>query len=361
MAQGGHRRRGPVGGFVLGRPLVAGIAVVVVLVAAVATGYALRPHPARTAAEAATVRTGGPADPATNPAPTTAPPAAARPAGSLSTAPTTRSATPTAATHPTRTSPTPTGQAQNPPAAQTAKKGVSAWKFDGVTAAMRDVGASWFYTWSSNAGGIAAPAGVRFVPMIWGPASVTDEALAEAKNAGGPILGFNEPDLAGQANMPVQQALDLWPKLQATGRRLGSPAPAFGAATPGSWFDQFMSGAASRGYRVDFIALHWYGSDFSAAATGQLRGYLQAVYDRYHKPIWLTEYALINFGGSPKFPDGAQLSAFVTASTAMLRSLPYVERYAWFSLGVGDNGPDTGLYQPGAVATVAGRAYRAAG
>ena len=114
--------------------------------------------------------------------------------------------------------------------------------------------------------------------------------------------------------------------------RLGSPAPAFGAADAGSWFDQFMAGAATRGYRVDFIALHWYGSDFSAAATGQLRSYLQATYNRYHKPIWLTEYALINFSGRPKYPTQTQQAAFVTASCGMLECLSFVERYAWFAL-----------------------------
>jgi hypothetical protein len=120
-----------------------------------------------------------------------------------------------------------------------------------------------------------------------------------------------------------------------------------------------MSGAAARGYRVDFIALHWYGSDFSAAATSQLRSYLQATYNRYHKPIWLTEYALINFSGGAKYPTQSQQAAFVKASTAMLDSLSYVERYAWFALPA-TNGSGTGLYQNGTTPTEVGTAYRAA-
>ena len=40
-----------------------------------------------------------------------------------------------------------------------------------------------------------------------------------------------------------------------------------------------MAGAGARGYRVDFIALHWYGSDFSPRATDQLRAYLDALGD----------------------------------------------------------------------------------
>jgi hypothetical protein len=224
---------------------------------------------------------------------------------------------------------------------------------------MADVRATWYYTWASRPGDVIAPPGVEFVPMIWGGGAVNPATLTEAKRQGSVLLGFNEPDLDGQANMTVEEALALWPQLEALGMRLGSPAPAYGAATPGSWFDRFMTGAAQRRYRIDFIALHWYGSDFSAAATGHLRDYLHAVHDRYDKPIWLTEYALINFTGQPKYPTGPQQAAFATASVAMLESLSFVERYAWFALPA-TTGMGTGLYVNGNTPTAAGAAYRSA-
>ncbi|HEY1486513.1 MAG TPA: sigma-70 family RNA polymerase sigma factor, partial [Micromonosporaceae bacterium] len=131
------------------------------------------------------------------------------------------------------------------------RKGVSAWSFTGVDKALKRSGASWYYTWSTGHSGITTPRGVQFVPMIWGPGSVTTSALAQAKAVGGDLLGFNEPDLGSQSNMTVAQALDLWPQLEATGMTLGSPAVASGGATAGGWLDQFMTGAAKRGYRVD--------------------------------------------------------------------------------------------------------------
>jgi hypothetical protein len=244
------------------------------------------------------------------------------------------------------------------PAAQATKKGVSALAGNGVTTALSDVRAGWFYTWASNTQGVSAPAGVEFVPMIWGPGSVTDTQLNEAKALGTTLLGFNEPDNPGQADMTVERALDLWPRLQATGMRLGAPAVAFGGDQAGGWLDRFMSGAAARGYRVDFIPLHWYGSDFSSAATGHLMSYLQAVHDRYHKPIWLTEYALIDFTGPvPRYPSEAEQADFVRNSTAMLQSLAFVERYAWFTLSTSTN--PTGLYT-GSAANPSGAAYRSA-
>jgi hypothetical protein len=197
--------------------------------------------------------------------------------------------------------------------------------------------------------------------MIWGGANVTDATLKQAKGEGRVLLGFNEPDLGGQANMTVDRALELWPRLEGTGMRLGSPAVAFGADTPGGWLDRFMTGAKARGLQIDFITLHWYGSDFGPAAVGHLRNYLEATHRRYGKPIWVTEFGLIDFTGSPKYPDDARQAAFVKGSTAMMEDLPYVERYAWFALPAVGEHAETGLYRDGSHPTAAGAAYRVAG
>jgi hypothetical protein len=241
------------------------------------------------------------------------------------------------------------------------KKGISAWKFNGVTKALADSKSGWFYTWSSSKGGIKPPRGVEFVPMIHDAGSVTRKELDRAKRQGKSLLGFNEPDRADQAHMTVNEALDLWPRLQSTGLGLGAPAVATGGDVAGGWLDRFMKGAKARHYRVDFIPLHWYGADFnSPRATEQLHSYLQAVHKRYKKPIWLTEYALIDFSsGTPRYPAKAQQAAFVKASTAMLQHLSYVRRYAWFTLST-NRGDGTGLYH-GAHADQVGAAYRAAG
>jgi RNA polymerase sigma factor (sigma-70 family) len=249
-----------------------------------------------------------------------------------------------------------------PPPVVSGRKGVSTWSFTAAGKALTESGASWYYDWAATPNGISGPSGVSFVPMIWGAADVTTATLGTVSHEGSVLLGFNEPDLSSQANMTVQQALDLWPKLMATGMTLGSPAVASGAATAGGWLDQFMQGAAARGYRVNFITVHWYGADFSTGpAVQQLRSYLQAIYDRYHLPIWITEFALTNFGGAtPSFPTQAQQAAFLTAATTMLDGLPYVQRYAWFALPTSAGSGTTGLFSADAVATPVGRAFEAA-
>jgi Glycosyl hydrolase catalytic core len=250
--------------------------------------------------------------------------------------------------------------AANTAAAKDPHKGVAVWTFRGVSRALSRSGASWYYTWAPNHSGIRTPRGTSFVPMIWGAASVTAANLAEVKREGHYLLGFNEPDNGGQANMSVAQALSLWPQLMATGMTLGSPAVASGAATPGGWLDQFMAGAKNHGYRVNFITVHWYGGNFAtAAAVSELKSYIQAIHARYHKPIWLTEFALMRFGATTTFPSPRQQAAFLTAATTMLEHLSYVQRYAWFALPATAGDGSAGLYRPGAVVTRTGRAFEA--
>jgi RNA polymerase sigma factor (sigma-70 family) len=259
-------------------------------------------------------------------------------------------------------SPSSPASTQPPVVATSDRKGVSAVNFDGVTAALTQSGASWYYNWATTPNGIVAPANVSYVPMIWGAADVTTANLDEVSKEGGILLGFNEPDNPSQSNMSVAQALSLWPQLEATGMTLGSPAVASGAATPGGWLDQFMAGAKARGYRVNFIAVHWYGGDFqTAAAVSELESYLEAIWAQYHLPIWLTEFALTNFSGpTPVYPTEEQQAAFLTAATAMLDSLSYVQRYAWFSLPTSSDSGTTGLFNPGPSVTPVGQAFEAA-
>jgi RNA polymerase sigma factor (sigma-70 family) len=274
------------------------------------------------------------------------------------------STTPPAPTHAPPPSRRPAVPPPVAPAPTAMLKGVGAWDFTGATAALAQSRASWFFDWSTSPDGITSPPGVAFVPDIWGSADVTPADLAQARQDGRYLLTFNEPDSSAQASMTVAQALADWPQLEATGMLLGSPAVQDDAATPGSWLDQFMAGAKARGYRVDFIAVHWYAQSFDpAAAVSELRAYLQAIYQRYHLPIWLTEFGMVQFGSPAAYPTDAQQSAFLTGAASMMASLGYVQRYAWFALPV-TTGPtgdgNLGLFSSGPAVTAEGRAFEAA-
>lgn len=209
------------------------------------------------------------------------------------------------------------------------KKGAAGLPKDGQKS-LRESGVSWCYNWRPVPGS-PLPQGVEFVPMIWGKKDFSE--IQKAKNYGKVLLGFNEPDREKQANMTVEEALDVWPKLEATKMRIGSPVPAGGGARPGGWLDRFMTGAKEKGYRVDFVCLHWYGENYDPdAATKSLKAYLTAVHERYQKPIWLTEFALSKHStGAPA--TVAEQQAFIAKALPMLDGLPFVERYSWFVFG----------------------------
>ncbi|MEV7327610.1 glycoside hydrolase family protein [Micromonospora sp. NPDC093244] len=334
-------RRGPL----LLWPFAVAVAVAVLVAVVIVVVQPAGPAPAPAAAQA--LDTPPPAVAAAGPPAPTSPAATASPT--------------TAVPTPTTAKPTAGRPAAATAAAVTSRrKGVGVWTFDGVDRALAGSGASWYYTWDVAHPGVTSPKGAEFVPMIWGAKSVTASNLRQASTNGRQLLGFNEPDMGGQANMSVEQALELWPQLEATGLALGSPAVAWGGDRPGEWLDRFMTGAKQRGYRVDFIALHWYGGDFTTAnAVSQLTSYLQAVHDRYRLPVWLTEFALIDFSNGVRFPSQEQQAAFLTAATRMLGGLPWLHRYAWFGLPATDK-DRSGLFRTGSEATAVGRAYQAA-
>lgn len=253
------------------------------------------------------------------------------------------------------TSPT-TSHRANP--ATDGAKGVSAWASARVTQGVRASGSHWVYNWDTEPT-FRLPAGVQFVPMVWDAAAATPDALADAAAYGPELLGFNEPDRADQADLTVEEALATWPALESTGLRLGAPGVATGAAEPDGWLGRFMAGAGERGLRVDFVPVHWYGSDFRAGpATRHLRDYLTSVHHAYGLPVWLTEYALIEFVGDvQRYPTARQQERFVTRSTRMLERLPWLERYAWFALPAPRSGSSSGLFRPDGSATAAGAAY----
>lgn len=185
-------------------------------------------------------------------------------------------------------------------------------------------GVAWSLTCKS--GGVAAPQ-APFVPMVWGRMDAALVGLGVPPGKGDTLLTFNEPDDKLQSNMTVEDALTLWPALMATGRRLSSPAVTTpGTLGPNSWLGRFMREAEARGYRVDFMAVHYYSPD---PDPDKFRAFLEQVHQAYKRPIWVTEWALADWRNQRPFSPREQ-TAYFEAATRMLDTLPYVERHAWF-------------------------------
>jgi hypothetical protein len=217
-------------------------------------------------------------------------------------------------------------------AAHAQKQGISyssIYPAQAAQAAMDNLGQkSWYYNWSPTSW--VNTHGRQFVPMVWGAKDVTTQNLTNAKTYGDTLLTFNEPDGSGQANLTPAQALNLWPTLQATGLRLGSPATASDPSTSG-WMDTFMKGAAAKGYRVDFMTLHSYPGTHNntdpAGAVKSLMTEIDNTHKKFNKPIWLTEISLT--WANDETP--AQELAFMKLLLPQLEACPYLERYCWYT------------------------------
>ncbi|MDR3725121.1 MAG: glycosyl hydrolase [Terracidiphilus sp.] len=245
-----------------------------------------------------------------------------------------------------------------PAAAPAPKKGIG----DNEKSAPEAValsGARWYYNWTAHPSAVSKD--VEFVPMIWGKADIDGDIEAAKRSGAKNLLTFNEPDGQGESDMTVKEAIALWPRLEASGLRLGSPA----ATTGAPWLDQFMAAAKARKYRVDFLCLHWYGDITKPGAVSDLQQYLQNYWDRYHLPIWLTEYSGTDFPFHLRKTTVQDNAAFAAATIKMLEKLPFVERYAWYGTRWEpdqENYPTSGLYNTQLhLLTPVGRAYRAAG
>ncbi|MDH6309547.1 hypothetical protein M2451_001913 [Dysgonomonas sp. PFB1-18] len=202
--------------------------------------------------------------------------------------------------------------------------------------------AHWFYTWGTfipEDQMADMPQNCEFVPMFWNGATAT-QANIDKLNAlyeEGKIhyvLGFNEPDLTGEANMSVSEALTKWKFICDNlnpGIKLISPATSYPSLSETSWMVQFMDGVAEQNLRVDYIAVHIYQPNTATLFTDPLK----AVYERWGKKIWITEFGVRddNTGGDPAKNryTPAQMLSFTQTLLPQIEAMEGVDRYAWFN------------------------------
>lgn len=232
----------------------------------------------------------------------------------------------------------------------------------------------WNYSWGMERVD-QQPAQIAFMPMVWGAwgakqlQASLDAQVVPGINAGNVpcVLGFNEPDKAEQANMRFEEALKYWPMLEALNVPLCSPA----CANPlsdvddstqgvrGTWMRDFMKVADQRGYRMDYIGVHWYGSPSPTAFKRRMI----EVYKAYgERPLLITEFAVADW--SAKSPNENSLKredvlAFMKDVLPWMEKQNWIAGYAWFSFEIDDpNGSASALFDKAGKLTATGRFYR---
>ena len=208
---------------------------------------------------------------------------------------------------------------------QVTKKGLAG----GSTEAINSTNITWYYNWNT---GMDTTPNVEYVPIrqtqYW--PSFTPAYTKEGYTH---LLGFNEPDRPDQSNMTVESAISSWPALLKSGLRVGSPA----TSDPyNPWMANFMTQAEANNYRVDYVALHcyWY------KTAAQWKSDLQNIYDKYKRPIWITEWNIGANWTANNFPDAVTTITDANATKhkndlaailTVLESADYVERYSIYN------------------------------
>ncbi|KAK3490793.1 glycosyl hydrolase catalytic core-domain-containing protein [Neurospora hispaniola] len=192
--------------------------------------------------------------------------------------------------------------------------------------------ATWVYNWGQvdDSG-----TGLEFVPMLWGvdkgfPQS-WDANAQKAIDAGSKaFLSFNEPDLSSQSNMSPQDAaanhikyMNPW----AGKVRISSPSitnsddPNMGL----NWMQKFFD-ACNGQCKVDFLALHSYGTDGPTVLN-----HLLDAYSRFKKPVWVTE---LGFDGDDDKKN--QAMEYVLDHLENNSTFSFVERFTYFMVAEGE-------------------------
>lgn len=185
--------------------------------------------------------------------------------------------------------------------------------------------AAWYYNWNNDSN---SALNWEYVPIRqqrhW-PAYPTSKTNITH------LSGYNEPDNSVEDSYTSlgggsrDAAIAAWPELLATGLRVGSPACTDGGKW---WLFDFMDKANAAGVRVDYITIHFYRCGQSAAS---FKSFLQEIWDRYQKPIWVTEF---NNGANWTTcgdPTPEQNASAIGSFIDMLDSTPWIERYAVYS------------------------------
>lgn len=173
------------------------------------------------------------------------------------------------------------------------------------------LGIRWEYNWSGETWNCA---GVENVPMAW--AGVPSDVRGNSEW----LMGFNEPDQPGQANLAPGTASALWRaiELRYPGRKLVAPAPSH---LDPEWLvrfrDNYMA-VFAKPPRMDALAVHCY-LPTAVECIALVREYETWAREWNVGEIWVTEFS---------FTDAEQARDFIS----YLASDALVSRYSWFAL-----------------------------
>lgn len=191
---------------------------------------------------------------------------------------------------------------------------------------------TWLFNWEVWVPD-SLPAQIEWIPCVRTPANVKDvdpflsDIIQNRGFKSSALLGFNEPEIPEQANMTVEQAIELWKQVVLPAKakfnfRLGSPGMSSDVGRSKPWLNSFLSQLGGQD-GIDFLVVHWYGPSFN-----DMRAFLEDMHSTYGLPVWVNEFACTRMGNGEATVQ--EVEAFIREALPWLDSCPWVERYAYF-------------------------------
>lgn len=223
------------------------------------------------------------------------------------------------------------------------KKGICVNEKDmGVAVDPADMNIGWYYNWGTKSFKESGAQNTKFydldyVPQFWGdPDGAYEDHFNRFRQQGYKYcLGFNEPDLVWESNFKADVAMRRWVKdimPNCGGIYMGSPAVSVFPQWSKWWseyWDNRMPATAKA--TTNFIAVHNYNKFYNGKETAlQYLEEIDECYNKYRKPIWITEFAIWKFSKDDA-AGCAKTQEFLKIVLKGLNERSYVERYAWFS------------------------------
>lgn len=228
---------------------------------------------------------------------------------------------------------------------------------------MFNANAAWTWNWSNQTPQFVfdelTSKGIDYTPCIWNSSFKVSDALIQ-QSVPKYMLGYNEPDQSGQANMTTTQVIDAWGAMADSvpaGTILVGPAISDGQF---AFMNTVYSGIKSSGYRLDAVGMHLYRTDLSSFAFGSSAYSIPSMADTYGVPIVVSEFGYTNWTRTSPYPDSevslilSNILDFTTrceASDDVARYClypapsPYGRYHAWFNFMTNIGGRYTELYK----------------
>ena len=173
------------------------------------------------------------------------------------------------------------------------KKGFCLNKDMSMNVIATDWGTSWYYNWDMTPFSYDSFQEMEFVPMMWSSFPGDKDQIAVFPKMGyKSVLAFNEPDREDQANLDVDTAVEGMKAFQNKGIRVGAPATSLCPPWSDNWFVPFMKKMEEQNMDVDFIPIHHYWNWYADEGAQAFLDLVDETWKMYHKPIWITEFAI---------------------------------------------------------------------